>query len=104
MESVKNIRNDALVKAYQTMHENNTKENQQAVTRQMVRATFLLPVTPVKKKPVSYTHLPRSFVQERIFKRPTSPVRSTWVPQQAHTSTPGMVTIRTAPSSSFLLR
>lgn len=50
MESVKNIRNDALVKAYQTMHENNTKENQQAVTRQMVRATFLLPVTPVKKK------------------------------------------------------
>lgn len=50
MESVKNIRNDALVKAYQTMHENNTKENQQAVTQQMVRATFLLPVTALKNK------------------------------------------------------
>ena len=49
MENVKQIRNDELVQAYQTMHQNNTKETQQAVTRQMVRAVFLLPVTPVQK-------------------------------------------------------
>ena len=50
MENVKQIRNDELVQAYQTMHQNNTTETQQAVTRQMVRAVFLLPVTPVQKK------------------------------------------------------
>ena len=44
------IRNDALVTAYQAMHANNTKETQDAVSRQMVRATFLLPVIPVKGK------------------------------------------------------
>lgn len=47
---IKKIRNDALVQAYQTMHANNTKEHQDAVTRQMVHATFLLPVIPVKGK------------------------------------------------------
>ncbi len=50
MESIKKIRNDELVHAYEAMHENNTKETQNAVTRQMVRATFLLPVVPVKGK------------------------------------------------------
>ena len=34
MENVKQIRNDELVQAYQTMHQNNTTETQQAVTRQ----------------------------------------------------------------------
>lgn len=47
---IKTIRNDILVQAYQAMHANNTKENQDAVTRQMVRTTFLLPVQPVKGK------------------------------------------------------
>ena len=50
MESIKNIRNDDLVQSYEALHENNTKEAQNAVTRQMVRATFLLPVAPVKGK------------------------------------------------------
>ena len=47
---INKIRNDALVQAYQTMHADNTKAHQDAVTRQMVRATFLLPVIPVKGK------------------------------------------------------
>ena len=50
MESVKNIRNDELVKAYEALHTDNSKERQAAVTRQMVHAVFLLPVTPVKGK------------------------------------------------------
>lgn len=50
MENVKSIRNDDLVKAYEAMHTEPTKERQAAVTRQMVRATFLLPVIPVKGK------------------------------------------------------
>lgn len=47
---ISEIKNDALVQAYQTMHENNNKQTQDAVTAQMVRATFLLPVVPVKGK------------------------------------------------------
>ena len=50
MESVKNIRNDELVKDYEALHTDNSKERQAAVTRQMVHAVFLLPVTPVKGK------------------------------------------------------
>ena len=49
-KEIKNIRNDALVKAYQVMHDNPTQERQDAVTRQMIRARFLLPVIPVKGK------------------------------------------------------
>ena len=37
-------------------------------------------------------------------RRPTAPVKAVWVPQQAQTSAPGMVTIRTCPSISFLER
>lgn len=49
-KDIKKIRNDALVKAYQTMHANQNKATQDAVTRLMIRATFLLPVVPVKGK------------------------------------------------------
>lgn len=49
-KNIKKIRNDALVKAYQTMHANQNKATQDAVTRLMIRATFLLPVVPVKGK------------------------------------------------------
>ncbi len=60
MEHVKNIRNDALVEAYRAMHANNVKETQEAVTRQMVQATFLIPVLPVKNK------LPEDFPPKAI--------------------------------------
>lgn len=48
METTQNIRNDALVQAYQALHAENTRPNQEAVTRNMVKATFLLPVLPVE--------------------------------------------------------
>lgn len=50
MDQINTVRNDALVSAYQNLHKENTPEKQNAVTRQMVRATFLLPVMPVKGK------------------------------------------------------
>lgn len=50
MKNVNMIRNDALVRAYQTMHTDHSRANQDAVTRQIVRATFLMPVLPVKGK------------------------------------------------------
>ena len=50
MESIKDIRNDALVQAYHTMHQDKSAANQNAVTRQMVSATFLVPVQPVRGK------------------------------------------------------
>ena len=45
-----------------------------------------------------------NFSQEKILTSPISPVRVTCVPQQAQMSTPGNVTMRTSPVSSFLLR
>jgi hypothetical protein len=50
MEQSKNIRNDALVEAYRALHKNNNQQTQQAVTEQMIKTTFLLPVEPVKGK------------------------------------------------------
>jgi hypothetical protein len=50
MDNIKDIRNDELVKAYRAMHIKNNQQTQQAVTAQMVKATFLLPVVPVKGK------------------------------------------------------
>ena len=46
----------------------------------------------------------RNFWQLRNFTSPTSPLRMTCVPQQAHRSAPGKPVSRTGPSRAFLLR
>ena len=45
-----------------------------------------------------------NLTHEKIRSRPISPVFDTCVPQHAQISAPGMVTMRTCPVSSFLLR
>ena len=47
---------------------------------------------------------PRQPMTVNSFTRPISPVRCTWVPQQAHLSKPGTSTIRTGQGSSFFVR
>ncbi len=85
MEHVKTIRNDALVNAYQAMHENNTKETQSAVTRQMVQATFLVPVLPVKNK------LPEDFPPKAIKNEKGQLFLPLFTDiDQAHTAMPGL--------------
>ena len=70
MESVKNIRNDELVKAYEALHTDDGKERQAAVTRQMVHAVFLLPVTAGERQ------APRGFAAQGTEKRAGSDVSS----------------------------
>ena len=46
----------------------------------------------------------RNFWTDTSFTSPICPAEDTWVPQQAHTSAPGKVTMRTWPVRAFLLR